>query len=95
MNPNDKTQNEVEEATAEIQLPDEEEGVHSEKSEDSPAVHDEDYENSPTSDDDTGEMVEEVIGQEPKQGQTIADIVNDAERDRTRPPLPSDSGEES
>lgn len=36
----------------------------------------------PTSDDDTGKMVEEVTGEEPDLGETVADIVNKAERDR-------------
>lgn len=39
-----------------------------------------------TSDDDVLDSVEEVTGEEPKPGETIADIVNKAEEERHQPP---------
>ena len=51
---------------------------------------DEDLE-SPTTDDDVGEMVEKVAGEEPKPGETFTDIVNRAEVERDRPPSKDDS----
>lgn len=40
------------------------------------------------------ELIKEISGDEPKPGQTIADIVNKDEKERHRPPLPEKEGGE-
>ena len=66
----------------------EEEGVHQHDPTQSPASKGEGEASgsapSVTSDDDVLEMVEETIGQEPKTGETIADIVNKSEEERQK-----------
>jgi len=42
---------------------------------------------SPDSDDDIGEMYKEIIGHEPKKGESIADEVEEAERFRRGQPV--------
>lgn len=60
--------------------------IQPEEEEEAPAVQGEEEASgsapAPTADDDVGEMVEEVTGKEPKAGETVADIVNEAERER-------------
>ncbi|MBI2268402.1 MAG: hypothetical protein HYU80_03085 [Candidatus Blackburnbacteria bacterium] len=48
----------------------------------------------PTSDDDVLDMVKETIGEEPKEGETVADMVNKAERDRRIGPDEEETKEE-
>lgn len=62
------------------------EGQHTHDPKTPPSVQGDDDLESPTSDDDVGEMVEEVTGREPKPGETFTDIVNRAERERHHPP---------
>lgn len=62
------------------------EGQHTHDPATPPSVQDDEDINSPTSDDDVGQMVEEVAGEEPKPGETFTDIVNRAEQARHRPP---------
>lgn len=68
----------------------EQEGRHQHQPKDAPAVAgEEDVSGSaprPDTDDDVGEMVEEVLGDEPKPGQTIGDIINEAEESRHHAP---------
>lgn len=77
-------------ATGELVDLDDEEGVHHHPETESPATRGEQEiggsEEEPTSDDDVNDMMEDVLGDEPEHGQTIADIVNEAERERHRPP---------
>lgn len=47
-----------------------------------------------TSDDDVLSSVKEVTGEEPKEGETLADIVNRAEAERHHPPK-SEEGEKA
>lgn len=75
-----------------ILIPVSEEGQHQHDPNQPPAVTGEEEASgsapAPTSDDDTGEMMEEVTGEEPTHGETLADIINQAEEERTRPPKP-------
>lgn len=48
----------------------------------------------PSSDDDVGEMMEEVTGSEPKPGQTLAEQVDEAERARRGMPPKEDEEQE-
>lgn len=82
-----------------IQPEEEEEGKHKHEPDESPAVAGEEEASgsapAPTSDDDVGKMVEEVTGQEPKPGETVADIVNQAERERRIGPDETETGQET
>jgi hypothetical protein len=56
----------------------------------SPAVQDEESASGSApdvrSDDDVGEMVRQIAGREPEPGETLADIINEAEKELHRPP---------
>lgn len=68
-----------------IQLEDNE-GKHRHEPDKSPAVQGEEEASgsapAPTSDDSIEEIIKETVGKEPEQGETLADIVNRAERER-------------
>lgn len=51
-------------------------GNHNQNPKTAPSVHDEDVLENPESDDDVDEMVEEIIGRQPKQGETFNDMIN-------------------
>lgn len=84
-NPDNKAVQEKENQTA--NLP-EEEGVHQHGPQSSPNVQGEGEASGSapdvTSDDDVLKTVEETLGQEPKPGETIADIINKSEEERQK-----------
>lgn len=75
------------------------EGKHEHSPSQSPAVRDEEEASGsspgPTSDDDIDKMVEEVTGQEPEQGKTFNEMVDEAEADRRGPPKEPEPQEET